>query len=205
MNLETILPILIAFFVVTVSPGPANIAVASVAMDTGRKTGLQFALGLSVGLAFWGLFAATGLGVLLQASELALLTLKLLGGLYLLWLAYQTAKSAAKPVSPNQRFGKGGNWFLRGLVLNLSNPKAVVAWMAALSTGMAVGDNTHQLIVATLICMLIGVLNYSIHALAFSFSGMRKTYQRFRRWFESTIAGLFTLAGFSLLKSAFSR
>ncbi len=127
MNFEVLIPIILAFFIVTVSPGPANIAVATVAMSSGRRNGLLFGLGLSIGLAFWGVIAATGLGVVLQASELVLLALKVLGGGYLLWLAYQSAKSAAKPIEKNAKPQSEGRWFLRGLILNLSNPKAVVA------------------------------------------------------------------------------
>jgi threonine efflux protein len=67
-NLDSYLAIAVAFFIVAVSPGPANIAVATVAMHSGRRPGLLFGLGLSVGLAFWGVVAATGLGVMLQST-----------------------------------------------------------------------------------------------------------------------------------------
>ena len=51
---ENMLAIALAFFVVTISPGPANIAVATVSMHSGRRAGLVFGLGLSIGLAVWG-------------------------------------------------------------------------------------------------------------------------------------------------------
>ena len=54
IGLDSLAAIALAFFIVTVSPGPANIAVATVAMSSGRRGGLLFGLGLSVGLAFWG-------------------------------------------------------------------------------------------------------------------------------------------------------
>ena len=43
---DSLLAIALAFFVVTVSPGPANIAVATVSMNSGRKAGLLFGIGL---------------------------------------------------------------------------------------------------------------------------------------------------------------
>lgn len=205
MNIETIVPVLIAFFIITVSPGPANIAVATVAMSSGRRSGLLFGLGLAVGLAFWGVIAATGLGVILQASEYALIALKVFGGCYLLWLAYQSAMCAARPTNQTKQVTKQGKWFYRGLLLNLSNPKAVVAWMAALSMGLSSGESLSQVAVVTLVCMLIGILNYSAHAFAFSYSGVRTTYQRFGRWVDGVVAGLFAVAGFSLLRSAVYR
>ena len=74
-----LLSVALAFVVVTVSPGPANIALATTAMHAGRRTGLLFGAGLAVGLAFWGLVAATGLGAVLQASASMLVVLKLAG------------------------------------------------------------------------------------------------------------------------------
>ena len=205
MFLENILPVLVAFFIVTVSPGPANIAAATISMSKGRKHGSKFALGLSTGLAFWGLVAATGMGAILQASEVALIALKVFGGLYLLWLAYQSATAAAKPTQFDQSSSGNGNWYLRGFLLNASNPKAVVAWMAALSMGLGNGDSIVVLAMVTIVCMILGVVNYIGHAVLFSNPNVMNGYIRFRRWIEGAVAVLFALAGFSLLRSAIAR
>jgi len=91
------------------------------------------------------------------------------------------------------------------LMLNLSNPKAVVAWMAALSMGLGVGDNTGHVIAATFVCMALGFLNYASYAMAFSLPGFMAGYRRLRRWIDGAVAGLFAIAGFGLIRSAFSR
>jgi len=70
----------LAFVVVAASPGPANLAAATVALTHGRKTGLIFAIGLTLGLSFWGILAAMGMGAVLQGSATVLFVLKLLGG-----------------------------------------------------------------------------------------------------------------------------
>ena len=132
-NLDSYLTIAAAFFIVTVSPGPANLALATVAMHSGRRAGLVFALGLSVGLAFWGVVAATGLGVVVQGTTTLLTLLKLFGGAYLIWLAIQSGRAAARKTEETVVALQKSGWFWRGLLLNLSNPKAVVAWMAALA------------------------------------------------------------------------
>ena len=205
IDFESLVAIVLAFFVVTVSPGPANIAAATVAMSGGRRSGLIFGLGLSLGLAFWGLVAATGMGALLQSTTTVLTALKILGGLYLLWLAWSSARSALTAETQEVRELAEGRWFLRGLLLNLSNPKAVVAWMAALSMGLGGDDGAAAVVLATVACMAVGFLNYSGYALAFSVSGCMAWYRRFRAWIEGIAAGLFALAGLGLLKSALSR
>lgn len=108
-----------AFFVVAASPGPATLAAATVSMGEGRVKGMQFGLGLSVGHAFWGLIAATGLGAVLKASTSALTVLKLFGGCYLLWLAFGSLRSAQKSNAERSQIYRRGKWFVRGLYLNL--------------------------------------------------------------------------------------
>ena len=204
-GMENILSVALAFFVVTVSPGPANIAVATVAMSAGRKNGLLFGAGLSFGLACWGIVAATGMGAVLQGSVHLLFALKIFGGMYLLWLAFQSGRAALKKTVSVRDTPSKGRWFTRGLLLNLSNPKAVVAWMAALSMGLGVGDNNGHLTTATLVCIALGFLNYATYAMAFSMPGFMVGYKRLRRWIDGIAAGLFAVAGIGLIRSTFSR
>ena len=201
---------LAAFFIVAVSPGPATLAVSTISADAGRRSGLIFGTGLAVGLAFWGVVAATGFGAVLQASTGLLIALKIAGGLYLLWLAYGSARSAMrvhidKPDLDNHAASRQTRLFAKGLVLNLSNPKAVVAWMAALSVGLGADDSLANVVVATLGCALIGLLIYAAYAVAFSLSAVMHGYQRFRHWVDGMVSALFAVAGITLLRSAITR
>lgn len=195
----------LAFFVVAVSPGPANISNAAIAMSFGRKSSLIYGAGLSTGLVFWGLVAASGMGAVLQSSFYVLMALKILGGVYLLWLAWQSGKSAARVGKAEVATPNHGRWFWRGVVLNLSNPKSVIAWMAALSVGLGPEDGFVSVVVATSVCILAGFANNALYSLLFSVGGMMTAYRKFRRWIEGVVAGLFAVAGLGLIKSAFSR
>ena len=195
----------LAFFVVAVSPGPANISIAAISMSRGRRTGLTYGMGLGCGILVWGLVAASGMGAVLQASVYALVALKIAGGLYLLWLAWASARAAMAPSGEIAGVRGEGNWFWRGLILNLSNPKSVLARMAALSAGLGPEDGWASVAVATLLCIAIGFGNYVGYALVFSLGGMRSAYARARRWIDGVVAGLFALAGVGLLRSAFTR
>ena len=200
-DLTSLLTIAIAFFIAAASPGPATFAVATVSMHSGRKSGLFFGAGLALGLAVWGLVAATGLGAILQASSYALSVLKLVGGAYLLWLAWMSARSAMvkadMSVPPKSTRHHG---FRHGLVLNLSNPKAVIAWMAL---GLDDGGSAAQVMLATGTCMVLGLAIYMLYALVFSTSGAMALYRKTRRWIDGAVAGLFAAAGIGLIRSAF--
>ncbi|WP_306118768.1 MULTISPECIES: LysE family translocator [unclassified Roseitalea] len=199
-----------AFFVVTVSPGPARLAVSTVSAARGRRNGMMFGCGLGLGLALWGIVAATGLGAVLQTTTHLLAALKVAGGLYLLWLAHGSARSAMRKddasshsdgdPSVNER-----SWFMRGLLLNLSNPKAVVAWMAALSVGLGAESGWGGVAIATGGCIMIGFAIYAAFAAAFSISAVMRCYARARRWIDGIVAALFALAGLALIRSAVSR
>ncbi len=201
-DVASLLTVATAFFIVAASPGPATLATATVSMSSGRQNGLIFGAGLSVGLAFWGLVAATGVGAMLQASNITLVALKILGGAYLLWLAYLSTRSACQKKSELSSVVSNGSWFKRGLLLNLSNPKAVLAWMATLSLGIGDSNGIWQVILATSLCVMLGFMIYSGYALVFSTNGAMNIYARLRRWIDGVVAGLFALAGLSLIRSA---
>ena len=204
-DFTTLIAVGLAFWVVAASPGPANISNATIAMRYGRKPSLIYGAGLSVALAFWGVLAATGMGAVMQASVGLLIALKLFGGAYLLWLAWQSARSAISPQPGAVANLPSGKWFLRGLMLNLSNPKSVIAWMAALSVGLDPNATTTSVAAATLLCVSVAFANNVIYSLAFSTSGMMVVYERSRRWVDGVVAGLFTVAGLGLLRSALAK
>lgn len=198
-----------AFFIVAVSPGPANISNATIAMSKGRKISLVYGAGLSTGLFLWGIVAASGLGVILQRSIYLLMLLKIIGGIYLLWLAYLSFKSSFNStsiVSQNETKETGyRKWFFQGFILNSSNPKTVVAWMAALSVGMGATSNIISLVAAVLTCVLVGFLVNAMYSILFSIDGVMNSYKKIGHCVDRVASGMFALAGLGLLQSAFNR
>lgn len=192
----------LAFFIVAVSPGPATISNAAIAMSHGRKTSLVYGAGLSCGLIFWGLIAATGMGAVLQGSLYLLAALKILGGFYLLWLACQSGRSALRSEAKTTAIAGDKRWFVRGLILNMSNPKSVIAWMAALSIGLNSNSDASSVAAATTVCIIVGFITNVLYSFIFSIKGMMIGYQRFRRKIDGAVAMLFTIAGFGLIRSA---
>lgn len=194
----------LAFFIVAISPGPATISNATIAMNHGRKVSFVYGAGLSFGLVLWGVVAATGMGAVLQGSLYLLTVLKILGGMYLLWLAIQTARSAWTPDNKFVTVSGGKRWFLRGLLLNTSNPKSVIAYMAALSIGLGTNAGNSSLVAATLVCMVMGFVANGLYSFLFSMKGMMFGYQRVRRKVDGVVAVLFSIAGIGMIRSAFT-
>lgn len=197
----TLLAPLLAFFIAAASPGPATLATAATAMAGGRGAGMMLGLGLSLGIAFWGTLTAVGLGALILAWAPALIGLKIAGGLYLLYLAWKSAQGALAPDSDAMegRAVNGRNMILRGLMLNLMNPKAVLAWTAVIALGLPPQGAGAYLIAIVVLCALMAVAIYAGYALLFSAPPVRAAYARFRRWCEGLFALGFGLAGLRLI------
>ncbi|RAS25861.1 LysE family translocator [Paraburkholderia bryophila] len=194
-----------AYFVGTASPGPSNLAIMSLAMSAGRRAALTFALGVVSGSFFWALLASLGLSAVLASYSEGLVAIKIAGGLYLLWLGFKSARSAfstealptssARPDEPPQRL------YLRGLLLHLTNPKAVLVWLSIVSLAMSpAGGGSHTLPVV-LGCMCIGVSVFSSYAVLFSTASARRIYLAIRRWLDGSLAIMFGIAGLKMLTS----
>lgn len=125
-----------AFFGVSVllclSPGPDNVFVLFQSALNGRRAGLSVVLGLCTGLLVHTAAVALGLAALLATSEVAFSVLKLAGAVYLAWLAWQAFRAPVGPVSGQA--APAGFWpmYRRGVVMNLSNPKVTVFFLAFL-------------------------------------------------------------------------
>lgn len=190
----------LAFFIAAGSPGPATLACAGAAMAHGRAAGLTLGLGLALGLSFWGALTAVGLGAVVLGSPEALLALRLIGGAYLIWLAWRSAQSAFRPTG---RIGEGAappkRLFLRGVLLNLSNPKAALAWAAVIALGLPADAGAYHLAIIAAVCSAIGLMIYIAYAIGFALPPVRQAYAKARRMVDAGLAALFGYAGLRLI------
>ncbi|BEU95594.1 LysE family translocator [Acidovorax sp. DW039] len=134
---------LLAFFGVSVllglTPGPDNIFVLLQSAQRGWRAGMAVVVGLCCGLVVHTAAVALGLAAVFAASAMAFTVLKLLGAAYLAWLAWQalrapasaggvdSAGAPAEAAPPNLWRMVG-----RGVVMNLTNPKVLVFFLAFL-------------------------------------------------------------------------
>ncbi len=80
------------------SPGPSFVVIARTALVSSRLNGLAAAFGMGVGGALFAFAAVVGLVFLLTSIPVLYLTIKILGALYLLFLAYRMWVSSRQPL-----------------------------------------------------------------------------------------------------------
>lgn len=204
LMLLTLWPVYLAYLLGTVSPGPSNLAIMGVAMRYGRPSALALAAGVITGSMLWATLVAYGLSTLLLAWSEALIAIKLVGGCYLLWLAFKAARSAGRK-GEGTLTGKTvaeatpGAFWRRGMLLHLANPKAIMVWLAIISLGMHPGAPAATLPMIVGGCALLGILVFGSYALLFSTAAAGRFYLRARRLIEGTFALFFGAAGIKML------
>lgn len=195
-----------AYAIGTASPGPSNLAIMSMAMHSSRKHALIFALGVTFGSAFWGFLAALGLSTLLIQYAEVLIAIKILGGLYLLWLAFKAARSALckSHFSPQQTLVSPTSnlkIFFQGALMHLSNPKAIFVWLSIVALALPAQTSTRDALWIVVGSLPIGISVFCTYALLFSTQSAKNIYIRTKRYFDGTLAILFGYAGWHLLTS----
>lgn len=193
-----------AFLLSIMSPGPNVLAIMGTSMSVGRTSGVALALGVASGSFCWAVLTATGLSTLVATYANAMTVIKIAGGLYLLWLAYKAFRSAASKQDVEARTLEGQErsprgYYVRGLTIQMTNPKAALAWIAIVSLGMQAGAPiwvTATIVVGTTI---MSVVIHYVYAIAFSTPPMVRIYGRARRWIQGMLGTFFALAGLKLL------
>lgn len=90
-------------------------------------------MGLSLGNVVHTLAAAPGLSLIIKTSVVVFTIFKMIGAIYLFYLAFQAIKHKKEPVhldSLNSNDSKG--LFLRGLLMNILNPKVAIFFLTFL-------------------------------------------------------------------------
>lgn len=195
MSFELWLTWFAACWVISLTPGAGVVATLSSA-TRGYLPALQLILGLQLGAFLHVVVAAAGLGALLAASPWAFELLRWLGAGYLLWLAVQQWRAPAVPLDANAEpaLHGGRTRFLRGFLVNASNPKAVLFVMAVFPQFLRPDlPLLPQYTVLTITMSLVDVMGMSLYALvATRMSGLlrsRTGLRRLNRGFATLFAG----------------
>lgn len=201
--------ILLAALIATASPGPATLAIAGTSMASGRRYGLALASGITSGSLAWSIGAAAGLSVVMLANAWVFEAMRYLGAAYLLFLAVKSARSALKPNGAPLKVNgmavqritprSAGSAYRRGLLLHLTNPKAILFFGSLYAVGVPADAAPATL---ALVIAAVGVQSAVVfhgYALLFSSPPLAAGYARLRRWFEAVFAVAFAAAGFKIL------
>ncbi len=160
------LPLFIAAAIaLIITPGPDIIYVLTRGIADGRRAGVMSAIGVTFGILFHTVAASLGLALLLQTSVYAFWTLKIIGGIYLIYLGIQIIKNKeGYEIKEFNHHFDTKKCLIQGLLSNVLNPKVALFFVAFLPqfVGVDVQHNSMYLIILGLIFALLTVVFLTI-------------------------------------------
>ena len=135
MNSNTLFLVFVgAALLMALTPGPNMIYLISRSLCQGRAAGVMSWFGVVLGFTVHMICAAVGLTALFMAVPLGYELLKLIGALYLLWLAWQAVRPGSR--SPFEARDLAAEpprkLFVMGLLTSILNPKVAIFYLSVL-------------------------------------------------------------------------
>jgi len=201
---EQFLGFLAAAVLITVSPGPDNLMVLGFGISRGRAKGIAFGVGCGLGCLSHTLLATLGVSALIAASPVAFLTLKICGGLYLVWLGVQALRSRGQVQVTEARGGDDSlaHLFTRGMLANAINPKVVLFFLSFLPQ-FVIAEHGHVAWQTAQLGLVFTVQAALLFALLGYFSGsIGQWLQRHGRtglWLDRLAGTIFVVLGVRLI------
>lgn len=169
MNYEILTAFVLASAALAIAPGPDIIYVLIQSIVNGKKYGLATVTGLVSGCLVHTTLLAFGVSAIIKESEQIFFAIKLLGALYLFYLAFKVFKSdsqlqLSKAEVPKKKLS---GLFKQGFIMNVLNPKVTIFFLAFFP-GFLFSDTLDYVIqfyVLGLLFMLVAMIIFSMIAL----------------------------------------
>lgn len=196
-DVSTLIVFCIAVFILTITPGPDLLYIATRGMAQGRSAGLVSALGVHTGVLVHTLAAALGLSALIATSSLAFSIVKYLGAAYLLYLGLRTllARETGQKVHNLELVSHVSlkKIYCEGIVTNVLNPKAVLFFFAFLPQFIDPASST-AIFQTIILGLLVIVVSFPVDAAVGLCAGTLGNWwirnvgmQRFGKWVTGTV------------------
>ena len=170
-------------FSIAAPVGPIGVLVIRESMTAGRKAGLLTGLGAATADGLYGLIGGLGLTAVSALLVSHATALRVVGGLFMLWLGARTFLAAPASDAAATAARAGGRIYLTGLLLTVTNPMTILSF-AAMFAGMGVAsglDGTWSGVIVLVLGVLAGSAAWwLILSGAASFAGRKLTPSRLR-------------------------
>ncbi|PSF05282.1 lysine transporter LysE [Marinobacter fuscus] len=189
------------------SPGPDFAVMIRQALTQTRRNAMMTTAGIGIGILLHVGYSLLGIGLIIQQSVMLFTVLKVIGALYLLWIAWHCLR--AKPggihvETREARIQTGWAAFRLGFLTNALNPKATLFFVSLFS--VIINPGTPILLQAGygLYMALATGLWFTLVTLFFTQPRVRRGFNRFGHWLDRAMGGILVLLAGQLLLSTVS-
>lgn len=197
MDFSMVLAFAVACFVISIVPGPDMMFIMANGIARGRAAGVVAAAGMSTGIAGHTVAAALGLGAVLQAAPVALDAVRVVGAVFLVYLAISALRSA-KDVATTAPAKFGGRslrrTYVMAVLVNLSNPKVVLFYLAFFPQFVTTGGwavPVQFLVMGAMLIVVGFAVDASVGLAAGTLSELLLRRPAVRRWLHRVSAAIF--------------
>lgn len=209
MSTGAVLSLLLAWMVAVMSPGPDLLMILQQTAprpgreDAGigpRARGMATALGIMTGNLLWMVVAAVGLGALVAVAPGILPALKVAGGLFLAWMGFsglravRRARGGHGPAVETRTSTPARSW-LRGVAVNLSNPKAIIFFTALFAPFFSHHNPVWQTVLLLALIWTLGMAWFCAFAWITSSAAVIRWVQKYWVTVETVTSVLFLVIG----------
>jgi len=171
-----------------ITPGPNNIMLLSSGLTFGFKRTIPHIGGIIVGFPIMILLIGLGMGIIFEKYPIVLSVLKIVGILYLIWMAYKIATNIStydvKEDEDSRPFT-----FLQAAIFQWVNPKAWIMGVTAISIFItAKEDNYGQILILAFIFLLSAIVSCNTWAIGGVFLKRFIKNTKSLKWFNRVMA-----------------
>lgn len=190
------------YLMLAISPGPNFLVITATAISQSRLHAVYVGLGVSTASVLWASLAALGLGVLVGQYQWAQQILRVVGGVYLIYIGIRTFLAADRTVvRRGQELPVRTRWqaYRYGLATNVTNPKTLVFFSSAFATlftpDLALWAKAAAVLAVAAISLTLNVLIASV----FSAGMAQRRYGAAKPVIDRVTGGLLSFFGANLL------
>ena len=201
MTLAAFLAVAMLHLMAAISPGPAVLMSARTGVTEGLRTGAFLAMGIGAGAVVWASAALFGLALLFQAAPALLWALKIVGGIYLIQMAWGMWRDADKPLDmadTGRPPRSAASAFRLGLMTQLSNPKPAILFSAIFIGTVPAGTPMWVYAALLTVVFLNEAVWNTLVARIFSFERSKATYISLKTIIDRSFGGLLALLGMKI-------
>jgi threonine/homoserine/homoserine lactone efflux protein len=198
LSVELWLAFVAASAVLLIIPGPTILTVISYSVAHGRKANVPLVAAVALGDSTALVLSLLGLGALLAVSAFWFTAVKLVGGLYLVWLGIKLFRAGIASTDAIAPAAAGSRWrlFANTYLVTALNPKGMVFFVAFLPQFLnPAGDVRAQLWVLSATFVVLATINATLYAVFAATARRILSSPRAQRRFNLAGGSLLTGAG----------
>jgi len=199
----TLLSVVSIWSIAVITPGPNFFITAQTAVKDSRLAGMFIVLGTCTGTIIWSIVGYFGIASLFIVVPWIYTTLKVVGGIYIIYLGITVIISSGNPDSksdiPQENFRTNYLYWRKGLMTNLSNPKTAMFITSLFASVLPKEPTIFMGLLIVSLMVGLSLIWYSFVVLIFSSHKFSGFYNQMQRWLEGIAGIIFVAFGAKLI------